>query len=84
MLGYPMYRSAFVPPRMALLGRISAPVLILTFVLILIGVHKNGEGPSGLLTLPEAAWELSLASTARWTAPAPRARSPGKRPQPGG
>ena len=35
-------------------------MLILTFVLILIGVHKNGEGPSGLLTLPEAAWELSL------------------------
>jgi hypothetical protein len=25
----------------------------------LIGVYKNGEGPSGLFTLPEAAWELT-------------------------
>jgi hypothetical protein len=60
MLGYLMYRSALVPPRMALLGLIGGPVLILSFVMILIGVYKNGEGPSGLLTLPEAAWELSL------------------------
>ena len=60
MLGYLMYRSALVPPRMALLGLIGGPLLILNFVLILIGVYKNGEGPSGLLTLPEAAWELSL------------------------
>jgi Domain of unknown function (DUF4386) len=60
ILGYLMYRSALVPPRMALLGLIGGPVLIVSFVLILIGVYKNGEGPSGLLTLPEAAWELSL------------------------
>jgi hypothetical protein len=60
MLGYLMYRSALVPPRMALLGLIGGPVLILSFVMILIGAYKNGEGPSGLLTLPEAAWELSL------------------------
>jgi hypothetical protein len=60
MLGYLMYRSALVPPRMALLGLIGGPVLILSFVMQLIGVYKNGEGPSGLLTFPEAAWELSL------------------------
>jgi Domain of unknown function (DUF4386) len=60
ILGYLMYRSALVPPRMALLGLIGGPVLIVSFVMILIGVYKNGEGPSGLLTLPEAAWELSL------------------------
>jgi hypothetical protein len=60
MLGYLMYRSALVPPRMALLGLIGGPILILSFVMQLIGVYKNGETPSGLLTLPEAAWELSL------------------------
>jgi hypothetical protein len=60
ILGYLMYRSALVPPRMALLGLIGGPLLILSFVMILVGVYKNGEGPSGLLTLPEAAWELSL------------------------
>jgi hypothetical protein len=60
MLGYLMYRSELVPRRLALLGLIGGPVLILSFVLQLIGVYKNGEGPSALLTLPEAAWELSL------------------------
>src|SRR3954451_21803638 len=52
MLGYLMYRSALVPPRMALLGFIGGPLLIFSFVMMLIGVYKNGEGPSGLLTLP--------------------------------
>jgi hypothetical protein len=66
MLGYLMYRSALVPPRMALLGLIGGPVLILNFVLVLIGAYKNGEGPSGLLTLPEAAWELSLGIYCAW------------------
>jgi hypothetical protein len=60
MVGYLMYKSALVPPRMALLGLIGGSVLILNFVLILTGVYKNGEGPSGLLTIPEAAWELFL------------------------
>jgi len=66
LLGYLMYRSALVPPRMALLGLIGGPILILSFVLILTGVYKNGEGPSGLLTLPEAAWELSLGIYCAW------------------
>ena len=66
MLGYLMYRSALVPPRMALLGLIGGPVLILSFVMMLIGVYKNGEGPSGLFTLPEAAWELSLGIYCAW------------------
>jgi len=66
LLGYLMYRSALVPPRLALLGLIGGPILILSFLLILMGVYKNGEGPSGLLTLPEAAWELSLGIYCAW------------------
>jgi hypothetical protein len=66
MLGYMMYRSALVPPRMALLGLIGGPLIILSFAMMLIGVYKNGEGPSGLLTLPEAAWELSLGIYCAW------------------
>jgi hypothetical protein len=66
MLGYLMYRSALVPPRLALLGLIGGPLLILSFGMILGGVYKNGEGPSGLLTLPEAAWELSLGVYCAW------------------
>jgi hypothetical protein len=60
LLGYLMYRSELVPRRLAMLGLIGGPILILSFVLMLIGLYDNGEGPSGLLTLPEAAWELSL------------------------
>ena len=66
MLGYLMYRSELVPRRMAMLGLIGGPVLILSHVLILCEVYKNGEGPSGLLTLPEAAWELSLGIYCAW------------------
>ena len=66
MLGYLMYRSALVPPRMALLGLVGGSVLILSFVMTLTGVYKNGEGPSRLLGLPEAAWELSLGIYCAW------------------
>jgi hypothetical protein len=66
MLGYLMYRSALVPPRLALLGLVGGTLLIFSFVMQLIGVYKNGEGPSGLLTLPEAAWELSLGVYCAW------------------
>jgi hypothetical protein len=66
MLGYLMYRSALVPRRMALLGLIGGPLLIFSFVMQLIGVYKNGETLSGLFTLPEAAWELSLGIYCAW------------------
>lgn len=66
MLGYLMYKSELVPRRMALLGLIGGPLLIFSFMMQLIGVYKNGEGPSGLFTLPEAAWELSLGIYCAW------------------
>jgi hypothetical protein len=66
LLGYLMYRSALVPPRMALLGLIGGALLILSFVLILCGVYDNGSSASALLTLPEAAWELSLGIYCGW------------------
>lgn len=66
ILGYLMYRSALVPPRMAMLGLIGGPVLILSFVLKLCDVYEDGTPMAGLLTLPEAAWELSLGFYAAW------------------
>lgn len=51
------------PARFLTLG---GPLLILSFLMILMGVYKNGEGPSGLLTLPEAAWEISLGIYCAW------------------
>jgi Domain of unknown function (DUF4386) len=66
MLGYLMYRSELVPRRMAMLGLIGGSLLILNFALVLCGVYKNGSALSGLLTLPEAAWELSLGIYCAW------------------
>ena len=66
ILGYLMYRSGLVPPRMALFGLIGGPLLILSFVLILFGAYDNGEGPSGLLVLPEIVWEAFLGIYCAW------------------
>jgi hypothetical protein len=66
MLGYLMYRSALVPPRMTLLGLIGGPLLIISFFFTEAGVYKNGSGPSGLLALPEIAWEASLTVYTLW------------------
>jgi hypothetical protein len=66
MLGWLMYRSGLVPRRMAMLGLIGGPMLILSFVLILFGAFENGSGPSSLLALPEIVWEASLGVYAAW------------------
>ena len=66
LLGYLMYRSALVPPRMALLGLIGGPLLILSFVLTLSGVYKNGSALSTLLALPEIVWEAFLGIYCAW------------------
>jgi hypothetical protein len=45
LLGYLMYKSALVPPRLALLGLIGGPILILSFLLILAGSTRTATGP---------------------------------------
>ena len=60
MLGYLMYRSGLVPRRMAMLGLVGGPMLIVSFALILFGVYDNGSAPSFFMALPEIAWEASL------------------------
>ena len=66
MLGYLMYSSGLLPRRMAMLGLIGGPMLIVSFVLILFGVYENGSAPAFLLAAPEIAWELSLGIYAAW------------------
>ena len=66
ILGYLMYRSGLVPRRMAMLGLIGGPLLILSFVLTLFDAYENGSTFSGLLALPEIAWELSLGVYCAW------------------
>ena len=66
MLGYLMYKSGLMPRRLAMLGLIGGPMLILSFVLILFGVYENGSGPSFLMALPEIVWEASLGIYPAW------------------
>ena len=66
MLGYLMYKSGLFPRRMAMLGLVGGPMLILSFVLILFGVYENGSSPAFLLALPEIVWEASLGIYAAW------------------
>jgi len=66
ILGYLMYRSGLVPPRMAIFGLVGGPLLILSFVLILFGAYENGDPPSGLLALPEIIWEAFLGIYCAW------------------
>ena len=66
MLGYLMYRSGLVPRRMAMLGLIGGPMLIVSFGLILFGVYENGSGLAFLMALPQIAWEASLGIYAAW------------------
>jgi Domain of unknown function (DUF4386) len=66
ILGYLMYRSGLVPRRLAMLGLIGGPLLIVSFVLILFGVYENGSGPAFLMALPEIVWEASLGIYAAW------------------
>jgi hypothetical protein len=49
-----------------MLGLVGGSLLILSHVLILCDVYENGSSVSGLLTLPEAAWELSLGIYCAW------------------
>jgi hypothetical protein len=60
LLGYLMYRSELVPRRMAMLGLVGGPLLLLSFVLQLFDVYENGSAGSFFLALPEIAWEASL------------------------
>jgi hypothetical protein len=60
MLGYLMYRSGLVPPRMAMLGLVGGRLICLSGIAVLFGVFDAGGTGQGLATIPEFLWELSL------------------------
>jgi hypothetical protein len=63
ILGYLMYRTGLVPQRVAWLGLIGGPLIIITGTAILFGGNHPSDtlrSVQGLLTFPEAAWELFL------------------------
>jgi hypothetical protein len=60
ILGYLMYSSGLVPRKMAVLGLVGGPLIILSGTLVMFGVADPGGSLQGLATIPEGVWELSL------------------------
>jgi hypothetical protein len=60
ILGYLMFRSGLVPRRFAQFGMVAGSLALITALLVLLGAYDQVSGPSGILTFPEALWELSL------------------------
>ncbi len=60
LLGYLMYRSELVPKRMAVLGLVGGPLIIVSGILTMFGLAKAGGTLQGIATIPEAVWELLL------------------------
>jgi hypothetical protein len=85
VLGYMMFRSGLVPRRSAQFGMAAGSLALVTAFLVLFGAYDQVSGASGILTLPEAAWELSLGSISspRASGPTrPSSRASGTTPRP--
>jgi hypothetical protein len=60
ILGYMMFKSGLVPRGMAMFGLVGGPLVILAGILVIFDVIETSSPIDGLLTIPEAIWELSL------------------------
>jgi Domain of unknown function (DUF4386) len=60
LLGYLMYKSGLMPPRLALLGVFGGPLIFASAIAVLFGVYEQ-DGLHALFSIPEAAFELSFA-----------------------
>jgi hypothetical protein len=60
LLGTLLYRSRLVPRIIPTVGLIGAPLLFAAFIAILFGGIEQVSPISGIMTLPVAAWELSI------------------------
>lgn len=63
ILGYMMYRTGLVPRHWCWLGMVGRPLLLVVGTIILFGGNHPSSGLhslQGVVTIPEAAWELFL------------------------
>jgi Domain of unknown function (DUF4386) len=60
ILGWLMYRSGLVPPRLALFGLVGGPLIIISGALVILGVIEAGGPVQALCTVPEFIWELGI------------------------
>ena len=60
LLGYLMYQSGLVPRPMALVGLIGGPLVSASGIAVLFGLYTQVSVWSGIATIPEFLWELTL------------------------
>jgi len=60
LLGWMMYRTGLMPPRLALLGVIGGPLIFVSAIFVLFGAYEQ-DGLHAVLSIPEGAFELAFA-----------------------
>jgi hypothetical protein len=60
ILGWLMYPSGLVPRGLAMFGLIGGPLVILAGTAVIFDLIEAGGPVQGLMTIPEAFWELSI------------------------
>lgn len=60
ILGWLMYKSELVPRRLAMLGLIGGPLIIIAGIAVLFDLIEAGGPVQAVMTIPEFFWELML------------------------
>ena len=60
ILGWLMYTSGLVPPRLALFGLVGGPLIIISGALVILDVIAAGGAVQIVMTIPEVIWELGI------------------------
>jgi hypothetical protein len=60
LLGWMMYRTELMPPRLAMLGVIGGPLIFLSSIAVLFDVYAQ-DGLHALFSIPEGAFEAAFA-----------------------
>ena len=60
LLGWLMYRTGLMPPRLAMLGVIGGPLIFVSAIAVLFGAYEQ-DGLHALFSVPEGAFEAAFA-----------------------
>ena len=60
LLGWLMYRTGLMPPRLAMLGVIGGPLIFVSSIAVLFGAYEQ-DGLHALFSVPEGAFEAAFA-----------------------
>ena len=60
ILGWLMYTSRLVPPRLALFGLVGGPLIIISGALVILGAIEASGPVQAVMTIPEFIWELGI------------------------